>query len=75
MYRAKCGSGEAMRSLPYATMHDVDRALRIGLVEEVCKPEDLHTVTNNFVRSAIKIPSMNLGSFQKLSHGGGEVDK
>ena len=49
-----CGQREAKRALPYGKMYTVDEAKAVGLVDEVCKAEDLEERTMAVVKKALQ---------------------
>ena len=57
MYENQCGLQEAMRSLPYGAFRTTEVAHKLGIVEEVCQPEELTEKVDKFVKQGLKIES------------------
>ena len=52
---------ESMEALPYGKLYDVPAAHRLGLVEEVCAPDQMDTSVQAYIDKALRIPGMDGG--------------
>ena len=57
MFKNQVGMREAMSALPYGQFYDVTSAHRVGVIEEVCPPGEVDNAVNNFLNTALAVPS------------------